>query len=661
MKSIRNVIGLFILILSFTGIVSLKNPEKAEAAILESNITVSLYGNGTASDSKFTLQVDDSNNVAKLFFTPGNSSAVFHKDYAGKQYYNISVFPQASTTSRFTSVNNGDSLQSKLVTDINGKQIQYGDTLRITLAEPEKQRVSNANGTSFGSVPSDFINMYYLMTPGGFVPVNDAIAFRTFDNANGVSNGNGVGFQFTGIFANQAIVSSLASNSSELRSDGFAMDFGPITTADNWKFHNQLSDSSDEYASLSKFVVSSEHKLVDSSGSSVAKAQPSTTIGNFNSQIMPNKTNAKGPLSAYYGQIYRVYSKDPKRVLKFNRIWYKQASNSETYYEYTAGPASNTASSNLNELDFNKVTAKNVTLELGSDTSKQPVTNFSTVSSYSKLSSSFGGTLKSDTLGSYDLPITVRQPLITNNNYLTSSVTSKVTVVDTTKPTGTVKSNLSVAVNGTLALKDMFSTVTDNSGTTNLKYSYVGNALDTTTSGKQTVTVRITDPSGNYTDYSVPVEVTPGNFGLLSSDTLNFGTIKSGVTTKNVELGTNQTVGISMEDQRGTKTGWRIQAKTSTFTPKSTTTGKVFTAGIKMPKGTVKSNGTSSTDLTTFDVTLNSSLQNVISAPSGKGMNSWTYTLGTTSNPVSLVNIPTTVYVGDYQATLTWSMINAPS
>ncbi|MET3564179.1 hypothetical protein ABID30_003276 [Enterococcus rotai] len=233
--------------------------------------------------------------------------------------------------------------------------------------------------------------------------------------------------------------------------------------------------------------------------------------------------------------------------------------------------------------------------------------------------------------------------------------------VDTTPPNGVVKTNLLVPVNGKIELKDMFSSVSDDSGTTNLKYSYVGTELDTTTSGKQTVTVRITDPSGNYSDYSVPVEVTPGNFGLLSSDTLNFGTFKSGITEKSIVLGTNQTVGISMEDQRGTKAGWRIQAKTSTFTPKSTTTGKAFTAGIKMPKGTVKSNGTTSTDLMTFDVTLNSALQNVISAPSGKGMNSWTYTLGTTSNPVSLVNIPTTVYVGDYQATLSWSMINAPS
>ncbi|MBM7690425.1 hypothetical protein BCR24_15020 [Enterococcus ureilyticus] len=660
LKIIRKTIGLFIFIVGFTGILSLLNVEKVEAAILESKITVPLYGNGTAKDSFFSLQVDNSTNVAKLYFTPGDSSAVFNKDFAGKLYLQISVFPKGGGTSRFNAAMNGDSLQSAMATAYNGKQIQYGDFMRFVLAEPSKQTVSNADGTSFGSIPSNYTNMYYLFTPGGFVPINDAITFRTFDNNNGVDNHNGIGFQFTSILANQAIVSSLASGTDELSTDGFASDFGPIVSADKWRFHNLLADSSAEYASLSKYQVSSDHKLVTTSGSSIAKAQPSTTIENFNNQIMPDKTKSKGPLSAYYGQIYRVYSKDPGRILKFYGANFKKITRSENYYEYVNVVPTDTETA-LKELDFNKVTAKNVTLELGSDTSKQAVTNFSTVSSYSKLSSTFGGTLKSDTLGSYDLPITINQPLITNNNYLTSSVTSKVTVVDTTKPTGTVKSTLSVVVNGTLALKDMFSAVTDNSGTANLTYSYVGTALDTTTSGKQTVTVRITDPSGNYSDYSVPVEVTPGNFGLLSSDTLNFGTIKAGVTTKNVELGTNQTVGISMEDQRGTKTGWRIQAKTSTFTPKSTTTGKVFTAGIKMPKGTVKSNGTTSTDLTIFDVTLNSSLQNVISAPSGKGMNSWTYTLGTTSNPVSLVNIPTNVYVGDYQATLTWSMINAPS
>lgn len=660
LKSLRKISGLLILFVSFAGILALANSEKVNAAILESKITVPLYGNGTAKDSILSLKVDNSTNTAKLYFTPGDSSAVFHKDYAGKDYFSVVVFPQGGGTSRFNAPMNGDDVQSKLVTAIDGKQIQYGDVLRFRLAEPQKQKVSNADGTSFASIPSNFIFMYYLMTPGGFVPVNDAIVFRGFDNANGVSNSNGIGFQFTSIVANQAIVGSVASNSSELRTDGFASDFAPVISADNWKFHNQLADSSDEYASLSKYVVSSDHKLIESSGSSVAKAQPSTTIKDFNSQVMPNKTNAKGPLSAYYGQIYRVYSKEPNRFVKFNGAYFKQGTRSETYYEYTTDVPSDTGTA-LKELDFNKVTAKNVTLELGSDTSKKAVTDFSTVSSYSKLSSTFGGTLKSDTLGSYDLPITINQPLITNNNYLTSSVTSKVTVVDTTKPTGTVKSSLSVVVNGTLALKDMFSVVSDNSGTTNLTYSYVGTALDTTTSGKQTVTVRIKDPSGNYTDYSVLVEVTPGNFGLLSADTLNFGTIKSGVSTKNIVLSSNQTIGISMEDQRGTKAGWRIQAKTSDFTPKSTTTGKNFTAGIKLPKGTVQTNGTASTELATFDVTLNSALQNVISAPTGKGMNGWTYTLGTTSNPVSLVNIPTTVYVGDYQATLTWSMINAPN
>lgn len=606
----------------------------------------------------YHLKVDDVANTAKIFFTPGDSSSVFHKNFSSKTYYQVSVFPQATYVTKYNGQMNGDDLQSKLVTAIDGKQLQYGDVLKLTLAEPQKQKVSNANGTSFGSITSNFINMYYLITPGGFIPVNDAIIFRTFDGHTGVlSNNYPIGFQITGIIANQAIVASVAANQNELGTDGFAKDFAPLLSADNWKFHNLLSDSSSEYTSLTKYIVSSDHTL---SASSSAKVQPSTTIKEFNTQIMPNATNGIGPLSAYYGQIYRVYSKDASRAVKFNGIGWSKLGQSEVNYEYTS-VTSISATSALNELDFSKVTAKNVTLELGSDTSKKAVTDFSTVSSYSKLSSSFGGELKSDTLGSYNLPIIINQPLMTNDNYLTSNVTSKVTVVDTTKPTGTVKSNLSVTVNGILALKDMFSDVSDNSGTAHLSYSYVGTSLDTTISGKQTVTVRITDLSGNYTDFTVPVEVIPGNFGVLSTDTLNFGTFKSGVTKKNIVLETNKTVSISMEDQRGTKTGWRIQAKTSTFMPKNTTTGKAFTAGIKIPKGTVKSNGTISADLTTFDVTLNNALQNVISAPSGKGMNSWTYTLGTTSNPVSLVNIPTTVYVGDYQAILTWSMINAPN
>lgn len=650
-KIMRNIICLFILIMSFTGILLLKSSERAEAAILESNIDMPLYGNGTVKTSTLSLKVDDQTNVAKLYFTPGDASAVFNKDYGAYLYYSIDVLKNDGINVRYASYNKGNDLQSKLVTAIDGKQIGYGDILKLSLAEPQKQKVVNADKTIFYSLGSNFKDMYYLMTPGGFKPVNDAIMFRTYDNTNGSGD---IAFQITSLFSNQSITGSMVSSSNDLYNNGFVGNMYPYLNANNKKFQSALTNSNAEYASLQKYSVTNDHKL--SSVVSSATAQPQTSIQNFTNQIQNNPQNPHSNFSGGYGTIYRVYSADKDRVKIFYNNNFKSVSQSETYYEYTT----NTTGA-LKELDFNKVIAKNVTIELGSDTSKQSVANFSTASNYPKLSSSFGGELKSDTLGSYDIPISINQPLTVNNNYLNSIVTSKVTVVDTTKPTGTVKSNLSVSINETLNLKNVFTNVNDNSGTENLTYSYVGNSLDSSTAGRQTVIIRITDSSGNYTDYNVPIEVIPGNFGILSSDTLNFGIIKAGVTTKNIVLGTNETVGISMEDQRGTKTGWRIQAKTSAFSPKSTTTGKAFTAGIKMPKGSVKSNGTTTTDLNTFDVTLNSSLQNVISAPSGKGMNSWTYTLGTTSNPVSLVNIPTTVYVGDYQATLTWSMINAPS
>lgn len=645
LKSLRKISGLLILIVSFTGIFLLVNSESVHAEIFESRINAPLTANGNGNDSNLYLKVDTQTNTAKINFV-GTNENVFNSNSPNDLNYGI-VYRNRIGNSIFDQGFRGSRRQEDFFNALggaSGMEVEIGGTIafyRYMDDDAAKVTIYNKNGQVLRGLKRITV---LLITTRGLIPINDSFAFlandtgRTYPRAIAMKS-----FLGTGMTASTRIIAETNSYNGTTYTN-----FPALSDVSNDRVLNStLEKIVENYMSISRYKVNSEKRLVESNN----------LTANSNSSLLFLNEQFE---NMEYGDIYRAYSDNPDNLVIYSGISQKKASRSENYYEYT-NVTTGQMSGGLKELDFHKVEPKTVTLELGSDTSKQVVTNFSTVSSYSKLSSSFGGTLKSDTLGSYDLPITIRQPLEVNNNYLLHSINAKVTVVDTTKPTGTVKPNLSVAVNGTLALKDMFSTVTDNSGNANLKYSYVGNGLDTTTSGKQTVTVRVADPSGNYTDYSVSVEVTPGNFGLLSSDTLDFGTIKTGVTTKNIVLGTNQTVGITMEDLRGTKTGWRVQAKTSTFNPKSTTAGKTFSAGIKLPKGTVQTNGTTSTDLTTLDVTLNGSLQNVISAPSGKGMNKWMYSLGTTSNPVSLVNIPATVYVGDYQAILTWSMVDAPS
>lgn len=56
LKVMSKTIGLFILIISFTGILSLKTSERVEAATFESKITVPLYGNGTVKDSVLSFE-----------------------------------------------------------------------------------------------------------------------------------------------------------------------------------------------------------------------------------------------------------------------------------------------------------------------------------------------------------------------------------------------------------------------------------------------------------------------------------------------------------------------------------------------------------------------------------------------------------------------------
>ncbi|MEG0544192.1 MAG: WxL domain-containing protein [Carnobacterium sp.] len=646
-----NVNKFFLILLFCIGIFLTFQVDNVHAEIFESKITVPLYGSGTTKDSVLTLTTNTDNSDAKITFTPGDPNDVMNTNYTKQGYYSFDVFHSYNREQFDFSYNYGEFTQSYVASRINAIKFNYGDIIKFYLPEPTIQKVENANGTTFSGL---YPNSFYLITPGGFIPLYDTIIFKTYDNITTLGD---VNYHITSFFGNQVITASIVALS-EKTMRGLPVDYKPLISANNSKFNTNLADSSDEYSSLRRYTVNSDHKL---SLDATAVAQPSTTIGNFNSQIMPNNKDTKGPFSGSYGSIYRVYTKDVSRVSFVNYSNFFTANQPEIYYEYTKPRAGGFQTNNLKELDFNKVSAKNVTVELGSSPNSYPVTSFSTVSSYPPLSSSFGGILKTDTVGSYDLPITIKQPLVTNSNYVENDVISKITVVDTIKPTGTVKSNLSVNVNGKLELKDMFSVVDDNSGTDELIYSYVGKELDTTISGKQTVIVRIQDASKNFTDFSVPIEVIPGKIAISSVDSLNFGMIKSGSLNKDIELSDSQTVGISIQDDRGTKEGWDIQAEISDFMPKTKSNGKQFTAGVQLPQGVVTTNSGTSTDFTTYDVLLNKSPQTVVRATAGKGFNTSSYTFGTSQNPVSITEIPSTIYAGGYEATITWSIINAPN
>lgn len=168
-------------------------------------------------------------------------------------------------------------------------------------------------------------------------------------------------------------------------------------------------------------------------------------------------------------------------------------------------------------------------------------------------------------------------------------------------------------------------------------------------------------------DKEKPVGPETGQKGLLTIDAVsNFefksAKISGGETKTTAEVPEGQTLGIQVTDKRGTGAGWNVQAKVDDFKDKKEATKILKGATIKVPAGTFKTtaNGDTTNPPKAANVAgtiIGKAATPILRAEKNQGKGSW---INDWANQVELT-IPGGNLLGDYQATVTWTLINTPT
>ncbi|RAP73687.1 WxL domain-containing protein [Paenibacillus montanisoli] len=151
-----------------------------------------------------------------------------------------------------------------------------------------------------------------------------------------------------------------------------------------------------------------------------------------------------------------------------------------------------------------------------------------------------------------------------------------------------------------------------------------------------------------------------GNIGALTIDnitSLEFGSWQVSNTTLTV-ASTISNPNTQVTDVRGTGAGWKLQVASSTFASGGNT---LKGASIYLPAGTAQTiSGNTSTapvlNAVTLDTTAGTAVD-LMSAEAGSGMGTWADLMDPTQIKLT---IPAGNLAGNYTATLTWTLVDAP-
>lgn len=594
-----------------------------------SGISIPLYGNGiTIKKAQLILVFPKVNSEGTLAYISSGSNLPFHIYFPGEKYIGIEIIRDEKVI--FTASVNGDTNQTILETKLKNFSVKDKDILHFYFAEPGKAEVNNFEKKT--SLLSDQFkeyfqkDMYYMMTYGGFIPVNNGISHQMYDLEKGGTSAN----QMSSFFSKNILNFGYSGVGGTFKFDG-------IVEPDT-KFHSYFSGQ--KYYGITQYEVTEDHQL--RVPINTANALGDTTYSNMGNQL--NK------IPVLDGTIYKVFSAEPSKI----RIWkngisrpIKINSQEENYVELTK-------SQGLVELDFNRVKSKAVILELGSTSEKINVEDFTNVSDYPSLSSSFKTEVKTDKLGTYNQEISIRQNLVTASNYFISTLSSKVTIVDTTPPRATAKTNIEIPIYESLPDNpaDLLENIQDNSDVKTLKIEYLDKNVETSVPGVKTVKIRLTDSSGNFLDMSLSITIVPGSLTIARVPDLNFDRIKIGSATKSINQMASD---IEIHDFRGTKDGWTLQASKSDF---STKDGKKINANISFINGVVSDLEPQTTGVNIYNVTLNDAPQIIMHAQKNSGMKKW---IGTFKNEsVYLDNVSPDARIGSYESIINWILLDTP-
>lgn len=192
-------------------------------------------------------------------------------------------------------------------------------------------------------------------------------------------------------------------------------------------------------------------------------------------------------------------------------------------------------------------------------------------------------------------------------------------------------------------------------------------------SGKSTAKIGLTkqDPDNPVgpidpidPDDNPPSNDPTGNTGDLRIDyisNIDFGTQTiSGKTETYIAEKPASLTESQVSDLRGTGAGWHLQVNYDTEKPGFTSEDKTLNgAELTLPSGTAKSVADNkATPPATSEVVVNDAAQNIMTAAANTGLGTWADEMDTAN--VSL-KVPSGNLVGDYTATLVWTLSDAPA
>ncbi|MEI5990890.1 hypothetical protein A5881_002395 [Enterococcus termitis] len=158
-----------------------------------------------------------------------------------------------------------------------------------------------------------------------------------------------------------------------------------------------------------------------------------------------------------------------------------------------------------------------------------------------------------------------------------------------------------------------------------------------------------------------PIDPPTGNKGPLVIDAVSsfdFGKIKLGTLTKDAEVPEGKQLGVQVTDKRGTGAGWTLLASITEFENADKT--KTLKGSVKIPAGKVNTSASDSSKAAVASgITLNSTAATVFSAAKDNGMGSWSDLFEGNGQKVEL-SVPSDAYVAAYEATINWSLQDAP-
>ena len=158
------------------------------------------------------------------------------------------------------------------------------------------------------------------------------------------------------------------------------------------------------------------------------------------------------------------------------------------------------------------------------------------------------------------------------------------------------------------------------------------------------------DPTGNTGDLRIDY-MSKIDFGkqTISGKTETYTAEKPALTTE-----------VQVSDLRGTGAGWNLQVSYDTEKPGFTSEDKTLSgAELTLPSGTAKSVADNkATPPATSEVVVNDAAQNIMTAAANTGLGTWADEMDTAN--VSL-KVPSGNLVGDYTATLVWTLSDAPA